>query len=313
MISLLPLILVASTSATDPRVAAWQMRAQAHEAASEWCEALFYRGHALAVARDDATRYRAFLDAYAADQLRTAHALSRELHIDALGLDEDGARRVALILADLETLAVLEDAPCTHAPVCGDGIVEGNEMCDAADAGCTSQCKVIVELPRVGLATPAAKVEAHAEKAPRSAALSTAPGSTAPRSAPHATEGITRDANDALMITGAALGGAGFISFATGAVLALRSDRTIADPSSLGGQKRDAEAQRTGSWWAMGIGSVVAVAGAIAFGVGREEAPAEPEHAEARDARDARDAIDASDAIDARDAQKIALHSGRRR
>ncbi len=266
MISLLPLLLIALNPADDQRVAEWQARAQKHEAADEWCDALFYRRHALAVAADAATRYHAFLDAYAADQLRTAQALASELRVDSLGLNDDTTRKVALILDDLKSLATLDDAPCTHAVACGDGIVEGTEMCDARDASCTSQCELVAVVTEQEATEAPSRVVVHDEESP-------SPLPSLSRSPPQQP--------DRLLVIGAVMSGAGLIAAGTGAAIALANDQTLADPLTAGPFKERALEMRTGGWVAMGVGAAVAMAGGIAFGLApnddeREDADAGP-------------------------------------
>lgn len=246
----------AATEKLNARAALWRSRAQTHEAAQQWCDALFYRGHALAaVPDDDVTRYHAFVDAYAADQLRTANALARDLHIDRLSLDDDAKRKVDLILSDLASLGSLVDAECTHAPVCGDGLVEGNEMCDAVDGGCTSTCELVADLKGV---------EVEKDKPPRvalsqPAAVASPPAKIATTSAPaHGNE---------LVIAGVVASSAGLVTAGTGAAIALKSDETLADPFSTGSFKEDALSTRTAGWITMGVGAAVATVGAIFFGV----------------------------------------------
>jgi hypothetical protein len=261
----LPLLLVASSlasssssssssSSTDEHVALWQARAESHEAALEWCEASFYRGHALARAQDDVTRYHAFLDAYAADQLRTAKALAIELDLNVLGLDDDATRKVALIVSDLETISVLEDAPCAHTPACGDGLVEGAEMCDATD-GCTSTCE-LVQPPQAS----------QAPRAPRAPAVV---ATTTSQSMPPATPVASRP--HGLLVAGVIVTGAGLAAAGTGAALAWSNDQTLADPLTTGPFKQRALDMRTGSLVAMGIGAAVAVAGGITWGLAPQD------------------------------------------
>ena len=167
-------------------------------------------------------------------------------------------RKVALILNDLETIGTLDDAPCTHAYVCGDGIVEGNEMCDARDESCTSQCELVVtqhEAP-----APVVVVREEASSLPPSP-------SPSPQQPGH------------LLVVGAVMSGAGLIAAGTGAAIALANDRTVADPLSTGPFKERAMDMRTGGWVALGVGAAVAVAGGIAFGLApkdEEQPDAEP-------------------------------------
>lgn len=236
-------------TALNARAALWRSRAQTHEASQQWCDALFYRGHALAAAPDDATnRYHAFLDAYAADQLRTANALARDLDIEAIGLDDDARNKVELILSDLASLSALEDAHCSHTPVCGDGLVEGQEMCDAVDPGCTSTCELVaaVTLPRVALKEPAGKVSSSTTGA-RS------------KPVPQAVE------EQGLVVAGVVATGAGLATAGGGAAMALITDQTIADPFTSGEFKERAMSERTAAWVAMGIGAAAVAMGAGLF------------------------------------------------
>lgn len=247
MIVAFTLLLAASSHAAEPRVVGWQARAEAHEAKQQWCDALFYRGHALAVRDDQETRYRAFLDAYAADQLRTAHALVQELRIDMLLLDNDARAKVDNIVSDLESLETLDDSSCTHAPVCGDDVIEGAEMCDG-DASCTAECSIVVVAPR-GTEAP------------------TVAPTPAPTPAPIAAPALDANRPETMRVAGMVATGAGLVAAGAGAAVAFVGDRTIADPLSTGPFKERALDVRTGGWVALGVGAVVAVGGAIVLGV----------------------------------------------
>src|ERR1043166_7701818 len=150
---LLPIVLVALFPSIVPATMSpnevWRFDAAEREAAEDWCGAFFYRDHVLLDSHSADDVYRAFLAAYAADQLATASALYGRVDFRVLELSADDDGKIARIKADLDSMSPLADAACpVRAPVCGDAIVDDDEACDDGntdgDDGCSSRCAMEV-------------------------------------------------------------------------------------------------------------------------------------------------------------------------
>src|SRR5689334_20737584 len=91
LVAMLPSIVPVTMSPNE----LWRANAAEREAAEDWCDAFYYRDHVLmdAHGRDDV--YRAFLAAYAADQMTSANALYDAVDFAALDLSADDREKLA--------------------------------------------------------------------------------------------------------------------------------------------------------------------------------------------------------------------------